>query len=887
MNNSGIYDFLKVYDIPNSTITKLKNGTNNRSKDVREVHLKNKLYFKETEGNVFDAFSHLEEEIKRITGTPRYLFVTDFDTILAKDTKTGEPLDISFEELPLHFGFFLAWNGIEKVDFEKENPLDIKAAERFARLFDVLNKEIDRNSENEIHSLNLFLMRLLFCLFAEDTGIFEKGIFTNGIKKYTDEDGKNMNGYISELFKVLDMPLRDGVDTIYQQYPYVNGQLFSESHKPIRFNYKARKLMIECGELLEWSKINPDIFGSMIQAVATEERRSHLGMHYTSIPNIMKVINPLFLDDIKQKFEEIRVSWEEMMQNKTSKKIKFDTLRKNHEKQLESLMIRISKMKFFDPACGSGNFLIITYKELRNLEIQIYKLLNEIHGSEMFVYDPIVTLSQFYGIEIDEFAHDIAKLSLWIAEHQMNLSLKGAIVNAVRPTLPLKSAGEIRCGNALRIDWKKICPSSGNEEIFVFGNPPYVGTRNQLNNHKKDMQFLFEGITAYKRLDYICGWFYLASKYIKNINAKYAFVSTNSICQGEQVEHLWLPIFSEGSEITFAYNSFPWNNSAKNRANVIVIIVGVANIGTVKSKYIFNGGHSKKVDNISPYLIPGPNVIVHSITKPLHKFPKLSKGNAAYDDGNLTFSRDEYIDTIANYPETKPFFRKFINAEDFINGDYKYCLWIPEICKEAALSIPFIFDRVERVRNYRLSSERAITKRQAIKSFAFGEIRYEERDAIIIPVVSSESREYIPMGYINPEVIPSYATFTIYGGSLFLLGILMSKMHMVWVRAVGGKLKSDFRYSAGLCYNTFPIPAYSSRETKDIEEKVLEILDIREEYGENLAYLYNRKTIPSDLKKAHSELDLLVEKKYKNGIFISDEQRLELLLEQYQAIVGR
>lgn len=856
-----LYELLEVYGFPKATITRLKQGNQNLAKKMGDVHLKNKVWFKGTEdGKIFDGLVQVEQQVAELSAKPRYLIVTDYKRILAKDTKTQEPLDIPFEELPQYFDFFLAWKGIEKVDFEKENPADIKAAERFARLYDVLRKEnnITKNNKN----LDVFLMRLLFCLFAEDTDIFKRNSFTNAIKTLTQEDGTDLNKFFKELFIVLDKNERENVPSYLKEFPYVNGQLFTEPHDELIFSTKSRKLIIECGELLNWAKINPDIFGSMIQAVATEESRSHLGMHYTSVPNIMKVIKPLFLDDLYEAFENA-----------------YDSMDK-----LSQLYERIGKIKFFDPACGSGNFLIITYKELRRLEIKI--LLRQRELSKFIMYLPSVTLDQFYGIEIDEFAHDVAKLSLWIAEHQMNMELEEIFHDKVRATLPLQAAGDIRCANALRVDWNEICPHKENEEVYIFGNPPYLGSRNQGVEQKQDIDKLLQGLDGYKKLDYIACWFLLASKYIEGNNSEFAFVSTNSLFQGEQVPILWKGI-STNAEISFAYSSFKWDNNAKNNAAVIVVIVGFSAKGLKKDKKIYTNNKIIHVENINAYLTSGPNVIVQSSTKQLQGFPKLSKGNAAYDDGKFTFSIEEYEQLAHSIPEVLPYLKKFISADDFINGTFKYCLWITKDNLEEAGEIPFIRDRIDQVQRFRLASKRAVTRKQAEVPYAFGEIRYENKETFIIPVVSSESREYIPMAIIQSNIIPSYATFTIYDAPLWILGSLQSRMHMTWVKAVGGRLKTDYRYSAGLCYNTFPIPELSKLRKNEIEKAILEILDLREEIGGTLADLYNPKTMPMDLKIAHEKLDGIVEQAYRQKPFENDEERLEILLTMYQEMTGR
>ena len=528
-----IYDFLSVYDIPKATITKLKKGINNLSDVAGEVYLKNKLYYKQTDKDLMQSFTDVKAKVDELGTKPRYIFVTDFKEVLAYDTKTDDTLSIPFERLPQKFEFFLAWNGIEKADFDKENPADIRAAERFAKLYDVIVKD---NPNATRKGLNLFLIRVLFCLFAEDTDIFEKNLFTTRLKELTKLDGSDLNSFIGQLFSVLDVRKEDRpVDTPswLADFPYVDGDLFKDQHESLKFTAKSRKLIIDAGEKLEWDQINPDILGSMLQAVASEDSRSHLGMHYTSVPNIMKVIKPLFLDDLRNEFEKS----------------------KGNYKKLQQLYDRIGKIKFMDPACGSGNFLIVTYKQLRQLEIDILKEQNRILAEEgsgkAMMYLPSVTLDQFYGIEIDDFACDTTRLSLWIAEHQMNIKLRDEINNAVRPTLPLQHAGAIVCGNALRLDWEKILPHKKDDEVYLFGNPPYLGSRNQNNSQKEDLALVFDDSTVAKKLDYVSGWFICAANYISNTNAKSAFVSTNSIVQGEQVQRLWPRVLKENVNIKF------------------------------------------------------------------------------------------------------------------------------------------------------------------------------------------------------------------------------------------------------------------------------------------------------------------------------------------------
>lgn len=605
-----IYDFLSVYDFPKATITKLRKGTNNLAKEPGEVYLKNRLYFKQTDNDLMQSFVDVKDKVNQLGSKPRYIMVTDFKNVLAEDTKTNDTLDVEFQRLPQKFEFFLAWNGIEKADFNKENPADIRAAERFAKLYDVVVKD---NPETTRHGLNLFLIRLLFCLFAEDTDIFTRLQFTNRLKELTKPDGSDLDKFISQLFGVLDVEKADRSQNTPRwltDFPYVDGDLFKDPHESLKFTAKSRKLIIDAGEKLEWSQINPDILGSMIQAVASEDSRSHLGMHYTSVPNIMKVIKPLFLDDLRKSFEDA----------------------KGNEKKLNELYDRIGKIKFMDPACGSGNFLIITYKELRQLEIDILKELNRMGIATMYV--PSVTLDEFYGIEINDFACDVTRLSLWIAEHQMNKQLHEEIEDAVRPTLPLQHAGAIVCGNALRIDWNEVLPHEKDDEVYLFGNPPYLGYSLQDNNQKEDMKLVFNKVLNYKRLDYIAAWFYKGADFIKQAQGAMSFVSTNSINQGEQVAKLW-PHILDKTNIAFAYPSFTWKNNAAHNAAVIVSIIGLQSKNIGNNPRLFQNNSVKQVKNINAYLVSSDNIVVKSQTKALFGIPKIANGSRPVDGGHL------------------------------------------------------------------------------------------------------------------------------------------------------------------------------------------------------------------------------------------------------------
>ena len=867
-----IYDFLSVYDFPKATITKLRKGTNNLAKEPGAVYLKNRLYYRQVDadGNLMQHFADLKQKVEQLGAKPRYIMVTDFENVLAEDTKTGDTLDVEFERLPQKFEFFLAWNGIEKADFDKENPADIRAAERFAKLYDVV---VNDNPDTSRHGLNLFLIRVLFCLFAEDTDIFEKNLFTNRIKELTKEDGSDLDHFFKTLFGVLDVEKANrSADTPswLADFPYVDGDLFKHPHESLKFTQHSRKLIIDAGEKLEWDQINPDILGSMIQAVASEDSRSHLGMHYTSVPNIMKVIKPLFLDNLRQEFKKA----------------------KGNQKKLNDLYDRIGKIKFMDPACGSGNFLIITYKELRQLEIDILKELNDMGIATMYV--PSVTLDQFYGIEIDDFACDVTRLSLWIAEHQMNKLLEKEIDNAVRPTLPLQHAGAIVCGNALRIDWNEVLPHEKDDEVYLFGNPPYLGSKRQSKVQKEDLKLATNNLKKYKSLDYIAGWFIKGCKYIENKNGEIGFVTTNSICEGEQVSILWPVVFQMGVSIKYAYSSFLWGNNAKHNAAVKVNIIGLFNKDT-KEKYLYNNGFSKCVENISPYLTPGKNIIVKRLSSnTVNNLPKMQLGDMQNDNGGLKFSIEEYKKCIDSYPELKDYFKKIIGAKELMNGRVQFCLWFKskeEYAKFA--SNPIVKNRINIVREHRLKSGDAGTNKLAETPWRYREQRIGKQRTLIVPRHSSENRYYIPATFVDTNTVVPDSANAIYDAPLFILGLIESRMHMVWVKSVGGKLKTDYRYSASLVYNTFPVPDLSTRRKNEIEELVWKILDIRDEEGGTLAELYgsplaekNPKPINPRLLAAHQELDEVVDRAYRDRPFKDDNERLSLLLNMYSQKVN-
>src|SRR5690554_5119410 len=763
-----IYDFLLSFGLSKTTITRLKKGDYNLSKNEGELFYKGKIFFKSlTEGSLMDTIDELSKDDKILRQKPRFIVVTDFERFFATDTKLKTNKEFTLDELAEQTDFFLPLSGAEIYRVHNNNELDRNAAYKLGELYDILVVDNPDWIAKGSHQLNIFLSRLLFCFFAEDTGIFPtKSIFTEALANNTKADGSDVDEFLDLLFKKLNTPKGEGnFPTFLDEFPYVNGGLFKDEIECPKFSRKARQILIDSGEL-DWSEINPDIFGSMIQAVADPSERNNLGMHYTSVLNILKLIKPLFLDELYEEFEK----------------------NKDNTKALDKLRHRLSKIKFFDPACGSGNFLIITYKELRNLEIQIIKQLIDLGENKLYFTE--ISLNQFYGIEIKDFAHEMAILSLWLAEHQMNQVFENELMDygKSKPILPLKEAGNITHGNAARVDWEVVCPKLPNDEIYIIGNPPYLGSRNQDAEQKADMEFVFR--KDYKSLDYVSIWFYKGAKYIEGFNAQLAFVSTNSICQGLLVALTWQRILSKNIEIGFAHQSFKWINNAKANAGVTVIIVGLRNASN-KPKWLFSGSIAKEAKNINAYLLDSSNIYINSQNNSISKFPTMNFGNMPADGGNLLFSEKEKNDFIEKEPRAKKWIKELISAHEFLNGKKRYCLWLEDISNEELNDLPLVVERVNNIRQLRLQSSRP---QLAEVPHLFAQITQPENsDFIFIPRHSSEERDYIPLGFFDKSIKASDSALIIATDSPWLFGVLHSKMHMVWVDAVGGKLETRYR----------------------------------------------------------------------------------------------
>ncbi|MDA9361270.1 N-6 DNA methylase [Flavobacteriaceae bacterium] len=847
-----VYDLLLAYNLPKATITRLQKGTANLSKVDGEVSLKKKLLFKEVYNeDLHLSITNLSKDIKN---NQRFVIVTDFKTLLAKDTKMNVTLDIHIKDLPKNYDFFLPWAGMEKAQLQNENPADIKAAVKMAKLFDEINSDNEDDSPEFKKSLNIFLSRLLFCFFAEDADIFEDNQFSNAIASHTQQDGSDLKKYLDKLFEVLNTPenQRIGLPEYLNAFPYVNGGLFAEKHGAPNFSYSSRKAIIESGSL-SWADINPDIFGSMFQAVNHADNRGTLGQHFTSVPNIMKVIEPLFLNDLKEDFENAR----------------------GNNNKLKQLLFRLKNIKIFDPACGSGNFLIIAYKELRRLEMEIFKEMGSLALSE-------ISLNQFYGIELDDFAHEIAILALWLTKHQMNVEFFKEF-GRTNPTLPLTDAGNIVQGNACRIDWEEVCPKNEGDEIYILGNPPYIGFSQQNKEQKID---IIKSFGVKLKIDYIACWFIKAAKYSEKTDYKFAFVTTNSICQGEQVILLWPLIYELNLNIFFAHQAFPWSNNAKSKAAVICAIIGITNKNNKLKKVIFNNNIRREVGNITAYLTSGKNILIKRLSSPLSDLPKMSLGNSPFDGGNLILSHDEKNTLLRNYPDLSQLIRPLTGAAEFMKNDNRWVIWINDNQLQFAKSFTPLKDRIAQTYEMRNNSIDKGTQRMAIRAHQFRDRKEALNHSILVPRVGSSRRQYLPCGFLSKNFIIGDSAQVIYDSEIYLFGVLSSQLHLCWVRAVSGYLKMDFRYSSVLSYNTFPFPIISKQRKEELTQSTLKIIDERLKYSEKtLAQLYDPDKMPEGLKEAHHQNDLAVERCYRSTPFSSDEERLEYLFKLYEKMI--
>ena len=881
------FAFLEAFGNKATTIKKLRTGASNASDVPGGVLQRSNIHIATcAPGAVDETLKALRESPKTAAAKAKFILATDGDQFQAEDLASGETVACPYAEFPDHFGVFLPLAGITTVKQIRESTFDIRATSRLNKLYVELLKDNPEWATAERRpDMNHFMARLIFCFFAEDTDIFHgEGLFTRTVEQISARDSSNTAHVISEIFRAMDTKLADRAGASIPRYangfPYVNGQLFSGSVEVPRFSRIARSYLVHIGNL-NWKKINPDIFGSMIQAVADDEERGALGMHYTSVPNILKVLNPLFLEDLRNQLEEAD----------------------DNGRKLLNLRNRMARIRVFDPACGSGNFLVIAYKQMREIEAEI----NRRRGEPDRRSD--IPLTNFRGIELRDFPAEIARLALIIAEYQCDVLYRGQ-KEALAEFLPLDSQNWIFRGNALKLDWLSICPPTGtgvkvraddlfetpldqteidfaNEggETYICGNPPYIGDKFQTKEQKEDLKAFKTGRQDVRAVDYIAGWFWKASDYIRH-GGRFAFVSTNSICQGVQVPLIWPRIFNNGQSIYFAHENFMWGNNASRNAQVTCVIVGVAD-KQERRKFIFSDTTRKEVANINPYLSAGETVIVERSSEPVSNVSVMFGGNIPRDKGNLLLSSDEMRQLIATYPEAAKLIRPIVGSNEFINGLQRYCLWIADEDADLAYSIPPIVARLEAIRDYRLNgSERG--KAGLETPYKFERTIIGRERTIIVPSVSSERREYLPCGLLDPDVRVSNLALAIYDGPVWNLALVASRLHLVWIATVCGKMKTDFRYSNTMGWNTFPVPKLTEQNKADLTRCAENILLAREaHFPATIAELYDPEKMPENLRHAHERNDEVLERIYIGRRFRNDTERLEKLFDLYTRMTAK
>ena len=805
------------------------------------------------------AFHLNDEEL------PEYIMVSDFKNIRLYRQTTGQVWNIQTKALHKHVKLFSDLAGYKATsDMPKDKEVDIKAAEKMAKLHDVL-----KSHGYEGHELEVYLVRLLFCLFADDTGIFEKNIFFDYISA-SKEDGTDLSLRIAKLFEVLDMPPEQRIKQTLmseelKRFEYINGKLFSERLSFADFDYKMRKMLLECCTL-DWGYISPAIFGSIFQGVMNPIERRELGAHYTSEENIKKLIKPLFLDELWEEFEMI----------------------KGNSKQLAVFHEKLGRLKFLDPACGCGNFLIITYREIRLLELEVLKMLLDFGGQLVMDISSYckINVDQFYGIEYEEFPSQIAQVGMWLMDHQMN-TLVAEHFGLYYARLPLRQSATIVHGNALRIDWEDVIPKF--ELSYILGNPPFVGARLMNDEQKYDLLKTFNEMKGAGNLDYVAAWYEKATNYMIGTRVRTAFVSTNSIAQGEQVAILWKPLFEQNHIIiNFAYRTFKWNSEAKGKAAVHCVIIGFSTYDNNRKKTIIESDGTVIVaSNINAYLVEAPNIFIENRSKPIDSEKEMRFGSMPNDGGYLLFTNEEYQEFISKDPKTEQYFRQFKGAENFLKNTKRWCLWLMNISPNELKNTPSVLEQISKTKQYRLSSKREATRKLALTPMSFGEIRQPKKSYLLIPRHSSENRRYIPIGFMEPDIIAGDSTLIVPNATLYEFGVLTSSIHMAWVRTVCGRLKSDFRYSATGVYNNFPWPTLTEQQRLNIEKVAQEVLDARELYPEgSLADLYYSLTMPLELVKAHNNLDRAVVAAYGGKKCNSEAERVADLMERYQKLVA-
>ncbi|PAB29695.1 lactate dehydrogenase [Pseudomonas savastanoi pv. nerii] len=889
------FAFLAAFGSKDTALKRLRAGNNNGSDMAGGVLLRNNIHIAVCEaGTVGETLKALRASPATTKAKSKFILATDGQTLEAEELITGETITCEYLDFPNHFGFLLPLAGISTIKEIKDNPIDVRATSRLNKLYvELLNENPDWAKTERRADMNHFMARLVFCFFAEDTDIFiGDSLFTRTMERYSERDGSNTHQELSEIFRAMN--IKDVERTVAQprlpswanSFPYVNGGLFSGSTEVPRFTRMARTYLLHAGNL-NWKKINPDIFGSMIQAVADDEERSALGMHYTSVPNILKVLKPLFLDDLCAQLQAAR----------------------DNKSKLLNLRKRMARIRVFDPACGSGNFLVIAYKHMRDIEAEINRRRGESNNKSE------IPLTNFRGIELRDFPAEIARLALIIAEFQCDVLYRGQ-QDALAEFLPLNAQNWIVCGNALRLDWLSICPPTGtgvkvladdlfgtplnqteidfeNEggETYICGNPPYLGSRDQKDEQKADLQTLFDKrVQNWKSLDYVAGWFIKAADYGTKTRSAAAFVSTNSICQGLQVPTLWPEIFANGRQIEFAHTSFRWTNLASHNAGVTVVIIGITTQPRNPRRLftLDNLGQTieRQCAHINAYLAAGDSVIVDKISRPLGTQSEMTFGNTPIDGGHLLLSRDERDALQLTPAQQGRFIRRIYGSAEFIRGLERYCLWIEDHHLAEAQTIPPIAQRLSDVRNIRLNGGKT-ARDIAERPHQFQRMYFGKHSTLIVPSVSSETREYLPCGYAPAGTIVSNLAFALYDAPLWNMALIASRLHLVWIGTVCGKMKTDFRYSNTLGWNTFPVPLLTEQNKTDLTRCAEDILFAREaHFPATIADLYAPDAMPDNLRHAHERNDEVLERIYIGRRFRNDTERLEKLFDLYSKMTA-
>ena len=880
------YQFLASFGNKDTTIKRLRaTGGSNASDVAGGILQRNNIHLATcAAGDVDATLKALRDSPKTASAKAKFILATDGETLQAEDiTSDDPPIACEYAKFADHFGFFLPLAGITTVKQIRESSFDIRATGRLNKLYVELLKDNPEWATAERRpDMNHFMARLIFCFFAEDTDIFNStGLFTATTDQMSERDSSNTHVVISEMFRAMNTKIADRADAKLPRwadvFPYVNGGLFSGSTEAPRFSKIARSYLINIGSL-DWKKINPDIFGSMIQAVADDEERGALGMHYTSVPNILKVLNPLFLDDLRGALDEAG----------------------DNGRKLLNLRNRLAKIRVFDPACGSGNFLVIAYKEMRAIEAVINQRRNEQERRSD------IPLTNFRGIELRDFPAEIARLALIIAEYQCDVTYRGQ-QEALAELLPLDALNWITCDNALRLDWLSICPPTGkgvklrgddlfntpldqaqidfeNEggETYICGNPPWVWSNDLTDQQKQDVKRVLDGrIKSYKTLDYVSCWFVKAIDYASKNQSNCAFVATNSISQGQTVPCLWPYIFSRGFEIVFANTTFKWSNNAMKNATADAVIIGLSARSNAK-KFLITDGIVKSCDSISPYLVPDIDVIAHKETKSIVGLPEMAYGCKPIDGGNLILSNEECKAFQISYPNDSRFIKRLYGSEELIHDIPRYCFYIDDADVGAAKQNPFIAARIEAVRLARLASSDAGANKASERAHQFREHRAPQSKAIYLPAVSSEERRFLTPIVVTPKSECSNRNFVMYDAPVWCIAILSSTLHRLWVLTICGKLQKRPNYSNTLGWNTYPVPKLTEQNKSDLTRCAEDILLAREShFPKTIADLYDPDNMPDNLRRAHEANDEVLERIYIGRRFKNDTERLEKLFELY------